>query len=156
MENGFFKQKSVPTVFEDGRKGFTIILDDITAHILAERKIRESEQRFRMMAENIHDGLIILENNKVVFVNRRIAEITGYSFEELWAMHPLSIISPEDREAAACQIQNLEKGDDGLKELQIWIVRKDRQSPVCVSPYLCRATRRYPLRIYYPDRYHGN
>jgi PAS domain S-box-containing protein len=122
-----FKQKSVPTVFEDGRKGFTIILDDITAHILAERKIRESEQRFRMMAENIHDGLIILENNKVVFVNRRIAEITGYSFEELWAMHPLSIISPEDREAAACQIQNLEKGDDGLKELQIWIVRKDRQ-----------------------------
>jgi len=122
-----FKQKSVPTVFEDGGKGFTIILEDITAHILAERKIRESEQRFRMMAENIHDGLIIIENEKIVFVNRRIAEITGYSFEELWKMQPLSIISPEDKEAAACQIQKMEKGDDGLKELQIWIVRKDSQ-----------------------------
>src|SRR5512139_1372518 len=81
-----FKQKSVPTVFEDGKKGFTIILEDITEHILAEREIRESEERFRTMAENIHDGLIIFENEKIAFVNRRIAEIAGYSFEELWKM----------------------------------------------------------------------
>jgi PAS domain S-box-containing protein len=69
-----FKQKSVPTVFEDGRKGFTLILEDITRQVLAEREIREREERFRMMAENIHDGLIIMENDSIVFVNRRIAE----------------------------------------------------------------------------------
>jgi PAS domain S-box-containing protein len=122
-----FRQKTVPTVFEDGKKGFTIILEDITEHILAERKIRESEQRFRMMAENIHDGLIIMENNIIVFVNRRIAEITGYSFDEISKMHPLSIVSPEDKEAADWKIQKMEKGDDGLNELQMWILRKDRQ-----------------------------
>jgi len=122
-----FKQKSVPTVFEDGQKGFTIILEDITEHILAEREIREREERFRMMAENIHDGLIIMENEKIVFVNRRIAEITGYSFEELWKMQPLSIISPEDKEEAACQIQKMESGDRELNELQLWIQRKDGQ-----------------------------
>jgi PAS domain S-box-containing protein len=122
-----FKQKSLPTVFEDGRKGFTLILEDITEHILAEREIRESEERFRMMAENIHDGLIIVENEKIVFANRRIAEITGYSFEELWQMQPLSIISPDDQEEAACQIHKMEQGDHGLKDLQIWILRKDGQ-----------------------------
>jgi PAS domain S-box-containing protein len=120
-----FKQKSVPTVFEDGQKGFTIILEDITEHILAERKIRESEERFRTMAENIHDGLIIFENEKIVFVNRRIAEIAGYSFEELWKMQPLSIIAPEDKEAAACQVQKIQRGEHGFNELQIWILRKD-------------------------------
>ncbi len=122
-----FKQKSVPTVFEDGGKGFTLILEDITEHILAEREIRENEERFRMMAENIQDGLIIIENEKIVFVNRRIAEITGYSFEELWEMNPLSIIAPEDKEAAASQIQKMERGDHGLNELQLWILRKDGQ-----------------------------
>ena len=122
-----FKQKSVPTVFEDGRKGFTIILEDITEHILAEREIRESEERFRTMAENIHDGLIIFENEKIVFVNRRIAEIAGYSFEELWKMQPLSIIAPEDKAAAARQIQKLQRGEHGLNELQVWILRKDGQ-----------------------------
>ncbi len=122
-----FKQKSVPTVFEDGGKGFTLILEDITEHILAEREIRENEERFRMMAENIQDGLIIIENEKIVFVNRRIAEITGYSFEELWEMNPLSIIAPEDKGAAASQIQKMERGDHGLNELQLWILRKDGQ-----------------------------
>ncbi|HET6581112.1 MAG TPA: PAS domain S-box protein [Methanoregula sp.] len=122
-----FKQKSVPTVFEDGRKGFTIILEDITEHILAEREIRESEERFRTMAENIHDGLIIFENEKIVFVNRRIAEIAGYSCEELWKMQPLSIIAPEDKAAAARQIQKLQRGEHGLNEIQVWILRKDGQ-----------------------------
>ena len=122
-----FKQKSVPTVFEDGRKGFTLILEDITRQVLAEREIREREERFRMMAENIHDGLIIMENDTIVFVNRRIAEITGYSFEELWKMDPLSIIDPEDQQGEASQIRKLEKKGQGLSELRMWILRKDGQ-----------------------------
>jgi PAS domain S-box-containing protein len=122
-----FKQKSVPTVFEDGRKGFTLILEDITKQVLAEREIREREERFRMMAENIHDGLIIMENGKIVFVNRRIAEITGYSFEELWKIEPLSIIAPEDQEEVASQIKKMDTRDQGLSELRMWILRKDGQ-----------------------------
>jgi PAS domain S-box-containing protein len=122
-----FKQKSVPTVFEDGKKGLTLILEDITAQVLAEREIRDREERFRMMAENIHDGLIIMENEKVVFVNRRIAEITGYSFEELWKMDPFSIIDPEDQQAVAGQIQKMDRKDPGLTELRMWILRKDGQ-----------------------------
>jgi PAS domain S-box-containing protein len=122
-----FKQKSVPTVFEDGRKGFTLILEDITKQVLAEREIREREERFRMMAEHIHDGLIIMENDKIVFVNRRIAEITGYSFEELWKMEPLSIIDSEDLEEVASQIKKMERKDQGLSELRMWILRKDGQ-----------------------------
>jgi len=122
-----FKQKSVPTVFEDGRKGFTLILEDITRQVLAEREIREREERFRMMAENIHDGLIIIENGNIVFVNRRIAEITGYSFEELWKMDPLSIIDPEDKQVLVSPIRKLEKKGQGLTELRVWILRKDGQ-----------------------------
>ena len=122
-----FKQKSVPTVFEDGRKGFTLILEDITNHVLAEREIREREERFRMMAENIHDGLIIMENEKIVFVNRRIAEITGYSFEELWKIDPVSIIDSEDQKEVASQIKKMDRMDQGLSELRMWILRKDGQ-----------------------------
>ena len=122
-----FKQKSVPTVFEDGRKGFTLILEDITRQVLAEREIRESEERFRMMAENIHDGLIIMENGKIVFVNRRIAEISGYPFEELWKMNPLSIIDLEDQKEVASQIKKMDKRYQGLSELRMWILRKDGQ-----------------------------
>ena len=120
-----FKQKSIPTVFDDGAKGVTIILADVTEEMLRERELRDREERFRMMAENIQDGLLILENEKNTFVNNRFAEITGYSFEELWAMDPLAIIAPEDRDALKPILELLNKHQQGLFEIQANVRRKD-------------------------------
>ncbi|MDD1693144.1 MAG: PAS domain S-box protein [Methanoregula sp.] len=120
-----FHQKCVPTVFDDGRKGITLILEDVTEHILAEREIRENEERFRMMAENIRDGLIIIENGKTVYTNKRISEITGYSNEELWAMNTLTIIPPECHDEVAKRIRDIETHPDKPCDLQMWIIRRD-------------------------------
>ena len=120
-----FHQKCVPTVFDDGRKGITLILEDVTEHILAEREIRESEERFRMMADNIQDGLFIMENGKTIYANNRITEISGYSHEEMGAMSPLAIVAPESYESAAQQIRDFETHPEKPGELQMWIIRKD-------------------------------
>jgi PAS domain S-box-containing protein len=120
-----FHQKCVPTVFDDGRKGITLILEDVTEHMVAEREIRESEERFRMMADNIRDGLIIIENGKTIYANNRIAEITGYSFKELWAMEPLTIVAPESYEDAVRRRREFEASPDKPGEMQMWIIRKD-------------------------------
>jgi len=120
-----FKQKTIPSVFEDGAKGYTIILSDITKDILRERELRESEERFRTMAENIQDGLLILENGKNTFVNNRFADITGYSFEELWAMDPFTLIAPEDRSVMERIMELHNKPIKGLFEFQAIIRRKD-------------------------------
>jgi PAS domain S-box-containing protein len=120
-----FHQKCVPTVFDDGRKGITLILEDVTEHILAEREIRENEERFRMMAENIRDGLIIMENGKTVYANNRISEITGYPIEELAVMNNLSIIPPECQDEVVQRTREIENNPDKPANLQMWIIRKD-------------------------------
>jgi PAS domain S-box-containing protein len=120
-----FHQKCVPSVFEDGRKGITVILEDVTEHVLAVREIRESEERFRMMADNVQDGLIILENGKIIYANKRIAEITGYSIKELWTIKPIAIIAPEYRENAEEHRRALETHPDKPRGLQTCIIRKD-------------------------------
>ncbi|MFZ1898182.1 PAS domain S-box protein [Methanoregula sp.] len=120
-----FKQKSIPTVFDDGARGVTIILSDVTGEILRERELRDREERFRMMAENIQDGLLILENGENTFVNNRFAEITGYSFEELCTMDPLAIIAPEDRGVMGPILEFRTKPQQGLFEFQASIRRKD-------------------------------
>ena len=81
-----------------------------------------------MMAENIEDGVIIMENKKLVFVNRRLSEITGYCFEELDKMDPLTIVFHEDRKEATRRIRMMEESKAGLSELQVWILRKDGQT----------------------------
>jgi PAS domain S-box-containing protein len=120
-----FHQKCVPTVFDDGRKGITLILEDVTEHILAEREIRESEERFRMMADNIQDGLSIIENGKTIYANNRITEITGYSHEEMRARNPLAIVAPESYESAAEQMKDFAAHPEKPGNLQMWIIRKD-------------------------------
>lgn len=120
-----FHQKCIPTVFDDGRKAITVILEDVTEHILAEREIRDSEERFRMMADNIQDGLIIMENGKITYANKRIAEITGYSIKELWAIQPLAIIAPGYRKKAEEHRRAVEGSPEKPRGLQTCIVRKD-------------------------------
>ena len=122
-----FHHKCIPTVFDDGRKGSTFILEDISERILAEKAIRKSEERFRMMADNIQDGLIITENGKTIYANNRIAEISGYSLEEFTKMEPLAIVAPESREDALHQIRDIEANPEKPSGLQVWIIRKDAE-----------------------------
>ncbi len=120
-----FNPKILSIVLEDGNSGTTIILEDITEKVQSERKIRESEERFRMMADNIQDGLLIMEDNEVVYSNKRITEITGYSMEEIRKMDPFSVITPSDRKILSKKKKELQKHTSQVVEIPIWIVRKD-------------------------------
>ena len=55
-----------------------LILLDITANKEAEKKIRESEEQYRMLIERVSDGFIALDKEwKYTYVNKRSGEITG-------------------------------------------------------------------------------
>ena len=49
------------------------------------------------MADNVLDGVAIIENQKVIYVNNRLCEITGYPREELFELDSFEIIAPEMR-----------------------------------------------------------
>jgi PAS domain S-box-containing protein len=52
-ESVHFKIRIVPTTFEDGRQGVTIIINNLTDYIVAENALRESEKNFRSLLEKI-------------------------------------------------------------------------------------------------------
>jgi len=123
----FYRQKIIPTVFEDGAQGITIILEDISRQKLADSALRVSEERFRLMAENIRDGLIINENEKTVYVNRRVEEIFGYSREELVSLSPSDLAAPEEKERIQLMIEKYRSSRNVPTDFTFWIVRKDGQ-----------------------------
>ena len=51
----FFNVKIVPTTFEDGRTGGTIIIKNITSHKIAENMIRKSQENFNDILKKIND-----------------------------------------------------------------------------------------------------
>jgi PAS domain S-box-containing protein len=56
---------------------------DITDRKQAENALRESEEKYRVLAEDSPTGIFISDPEKFHYVNNRLCEITGYSSEEL-------------------------------------------------------------------------
>ena len=116
----FFQLKFIPTVFEDGHKGRAVIVEDITEHIIVGRKIQKGEEWFRTMAETISDGLVVAENEQVVFANKRISEITGYS-NNLIGMRFIDLMTPEDYERYVKIFRNTRPKPGISSQFTAWI-----------------------------------
>ena len=80
----YFLIKFIPTVFDDGEKGITIIFENITERKQSEKSIRESEQKFRSVIEQSHDGIILTDINGTIIEFNKISEnITGVQREQV-------------------------------------------------------------------------
>jgi two-component system cell cycle sensor histidine kinase/response regulator CckA len=91
----------------------------------AEHSLRESEARFRKMAENIQDGLTIIEHDQVVYVNERACEIFGYPRHEYVNLDDLSLADPEEQTRLRSIMEEAKQQGKLPTQLEYWIRRKD-------------------------------
>jgi diguanylate cyclase (GGDEF)-like protein/PAS domain S-box-containing protein len=63
--------------------GFRGILRDITERKRMEEALRESENKFRDLAEKSLVGVYLIQDGVFKYINARVAEISGYTVEEL-------------------------------------------------------------------------
>ncbi len=86
-----------PTVFEDGRKGVSVILEDITKRKQAEQKIEESELQFRLLAENTLDMIGRIKPDYThIYASPAYTTTLGYLPEEIIGKPGQLFIHPDD------------------------------------------------------------
>jgi len=82
----FFSEHSVFPLVDDlgTRYGWVSVVRDITERKKGEQKLKESEEKYRMLVENAHDGVwAVDENDNTIFVNKRISKMLGYTKNEM-------------------------------------------------------------------------
>ncbi len=73
-----FDVMRIPTYLPDGsRDALVIVGRDYSKRKAAEDNLRESEQRYRAILENSHDGVFIAVDRQFLICNRRLAEMLG-------------------------------------------------------------------------------
>jgi PAS domain S-box-containing protein len=71
--------------------------EDITERRRTEDALRESENKFRLVADTASCGIWILQDNRVVYLNQQVETLTGYTRAELQAMNPWEVVHPDFR-----------------------------------------------------------
>ena len=61
--------------------------------------LRESERRFRALAETTSSAIAMLQDDKIRYVNPALEVLTGYSQEELLGMTLWDLVPPDSRDA---------------------------------------------------------
>ncbi|WP_346864019.1 PAS domain S-box protein [uncultured Draconibacterium sp.] len=63
---------------------YMLSLRDISLRLKAEKSLKQSEENFRLLVRNTFDGILISDpEGHYLYANKKAAEITGYSLEEL-------------------------------------------------------------------------
>ncbi len=89
-------ETAMPRFTESGEfEGFIGSVVDITDRRQAEQALRESQERYRVVAETATDGIVTIgEDSEILFANRAIERIFGYTPEELKG-RSLTVLMPE-------------------------------------------------------------
>jgi PAS domain S-box-containing protein len=88
-----------------------VVLLDLESRIRAEDALRESEERYRRIVETSLEGIWILnEERRTIFVNKRIADMLGYTPEEMLGKRIDSFIFEGDLEDYALKRDARQRG----------------------------------------------
>jgi PAS domain S-box-containing protein len=79
----------------NGVKQAQIIYQDITERRRAEKKLINSEEKFRTLAESSSFAIMMHQGDRWIYANRAAKEISGYTEEDLYSMHFWDFVHPD-------------------------------------------------------------
>lgn len=87
---------SIPFNYKN-EQAIQVVVRDVTEQMKAEQALRESEERFRFMAESMPQKVFITDaSGKVDYLNPQWIEYTGLSFEQIQTKGWAQFIHPDD------------------------------------------------------------
>ncbi len=115
---------SAPLVAGDLSRGVTFTALDITERRRGEDALRASEKKYRQLIEMLQEGIWAIDTDaRTTFVNQRMAEMLGYTVEEMLGKHLFSFM--DDSGVEECK-RLLDRRFGGIEEQHDFeFLRKD-------------------------------
>jgi PAS domain S-box-containing protein len=103
------------------------IVTDITRRKKMENALRESEAKFRALAESVSAAIIIAVGEDLIYVNPAFESITGFTKEEALSMRPWELVHPDMQELVKERGLARQRGETVPARYEIKALTKDGQ-----------------------------
>ncbi|MFH1058409.1 MAG: PAS domain S-box protein [Pseudomonadota bacterium] len=80
------------------------------AKVQTEEQLKQSEELYRLLVENANEAILVVQDDRIRYCNRKTAEITGRSAQELASRPVVEFIHPDDRAQAGAGLEKLMSG----------------------------------------------
>ncbi|UTF51183.1 diguanylate cyclase [Desulfomicrobium sp. ZS1] len=97
---------------------------DMIARTEMESALRESEERYRLLVETAQEGIVVVQEETLAYVNPIMSAITGYTADELKRCPFIHLVFTEDREMAL-ENHRLRMEGNVVQRYQMRMLRKD-------------------------------
>ncbi|MBI5744976.1 MAG: PAS domain S-box protein [Elusimicrobia bacterium] len=126
-ENAIVPVELNATVVEiDGKQRILTLCRDITDRRIAEKLLKDSENKFRSLTEKSLVGVYMVQSGVFKYVNPKLAEIFGYAAEELIDRKgPQDLVTPEDWPTVGENLRKRLEGDISDINYSFLGLRKD-------------------------------
>ena len=104
------------------------VLTGVIVRDSTEKELRESEEKYRMLTEQSLLGTLIVSNGRIIFANKGISNILGFSINELlsWNLNTITQhIHPEDLQIALERYNKILSGDLSSFQSEIRMKKKN-------------------------------
>ena len=127
-----YTEVSLNRILFKGKIILLAIVRDITKWKKSKDKLMESERKFRSVVENAEEGLIMIgDNYRITYVNKKLCEITGYSEEEIIGRDFRGLLAGKSKKLVAERYRLRRKGKKIPVRYEIQVLRKDREIRDC-------------------------
>lgn len=97
--------------------------------------LREDSDSFRYLVETAHEGIAVVQDKRLVYINPRMCEMSGYTKAELKALDTfLPLIHPSARDEMVANYQRRLAGEKAPQRYESLFLRKNSNSyPIEIS-----------------------
>ena len=89
-------QREVLRTSDNSPYGLIFSCRDITSRKKAETELAQSEEKYRTLIDSIQDGVFLIVDGIILFVNRAFCKMIGYENSEIEGTSFIKFVAPED------------------------------------------------------------
>ncbi len=108
-----------------GHAATMTFFSDITERKTMIDSLHRSEERYRLVIENVGEGMIVLQGEHIVFANARASEIARISHEDFLTVGFLHRVHPDDHAIVQERRRRRLAGEDVISHYQIRLLQPD-------------------------------